>query len=249
MRISVITVSYNSARTIAQTMDSVAKQTYPYLEHLVIDGNSSDDTVKIARSHSTPRTRITSEPDKGIYDAMNKGIQRATGDLICFLNSDDQYADDGVIARVAKHIENNRLDALFGDVCFFNEGDPARTIRHYSSAAFHPGRLSWGWMPAHPSMFMKREIYEGLGGFKADYRIAGDFEFIARVFANFEIHYECVPEVFVKMQTGGVSTASSIWGRISHNKELLRACRENGISTNIFKILLRYPLKLREWLA
>ena len=134
-------------------------------------------------------------------------------------------------------------------VVFFNESDPDRTVRYYRSASFQPNRLAYGWMPAHPSLFMKREIYQRLGGFKPDYRIAGDFEFIARAFTTSKLRYEYLPEILVKMQTGGASTASGFKGRILHNKELLRACRENGIATNIFKILSRYPLKLREWLV
>lgn len=245
-KISVVTVCYNSANTLAKALESVRDQNWPHVEHIVIDGGSKDGTSKILDDFRSSLDCVVSEPDKGIYDAMNKGIQRATGDIICFLNSDDQYADKTVLSRVATRMQECKLDAVFGDIAFFNESDPNRTVRYYRSASFQPNRLAWGWMPAHPSLFMKREIYQRLGGFKADYRIAGDFEFIARAFTTSNLRYEYLPEILVKMQTGGASTASGFKGRILHNKELLRACRENGIATNIFKILSRYPKKLLE---
>lgn len=248
-KISVVTVCYNSAKTLAKALQSVCDQSWPHVEHIVIDGGSKDGTSEILDAFRSSLACVVSEPDKGIYDAMNKGIERATGDIVCFLNSDDQYADKTVLSRVATHMKEGKLDALFADIAFFNESNPDRTVRYYRSASFQPNRLAWGWMPAHPSLFMKREIYQRLGGFKADYRIAGDFEFIARAFTTSQLRYEYLPEVLVKMQTGGASTASGFKGRILHNKELLRACRENGIATNIFKILSRYPLKLREWLV
>lgn len=245
MKISIITVAYNSAGTIAATMDSVAKQTYVDLEHLVIDGASSDDTVKIAQSHSTPCTRITSEPDKGIYDAMNKGLALATGDIVCFLNADDAYADPEVLSRVAQEMQQHGLDALFGDVVFFNPGAPDRNVRRYRSDRFRPDRLSYGWMPAHPALFMKRGIYQSLGGFRTQFRIAGDFDFVARAFAPGHLRYRHLPLVMVRMQAGGVSNAD-LRSKWLLNQEVLRSCRENGIRTNIFKILSKYPAKLME---
>jgi glycosyltransferase involved in cell wall biosynthesis len=245
VKISIITVAYNSADTIAKTMDSVAKQTYTDLEHLVVDGASKDDTVKIAQAHSTACTRITSEPDKGIYDAMNKGLAYATGDIVCFLNADDAYADPEVLSRVAHEIQQHGLDALFGDVVFFNPGAPERNVRRYRSAHFCPDRLAYGWMPAHPALFMKRSIYQELGGFRTYFRIAGDFDFVARAFAPGQLRYRYLPLIMVRMQSGGVSNAGlrSMW---LLNQEVLRSCRENGIRTNLFKILSKYLAKLME---
>lgn len=248
LKITVVTVCYNSAKTLAKALQSVRDQDWLNVEHIVIDGGSKDGSSEILDRFHSGLACVVSEPDNGIYDAMNKGIQRATGDIVCFLNSDDQYADNGVLTRVAAHIQQRNLDVLFGDIAFFNEHDPDRVVRYYRSGSFHPKRLAWGWMPAHPAFFMKREIYQRLGGFRPDYRIAGDFELIARAFTLFQLRYEHMPEVLVNMQMGGASTASGFKGRILHNKELLRACRENDISTNVFKILSRYPLKLREWL-
>jgi glycosyltransferase involved in cell wall biosynthesis len=245
VKISVITVAYNSADTIAQTMDSVAKQTYADLEHLVVDGASKDDTVKIAQAHSTPRTRITSEPDRGIYDAMNKGLAYATGDIVCFLNADDAYADPDVLSRVAHEMQQYGLDALFGDVVFFNPRAPERNVRRYRSDRFCPDRLAYGWMPAHPALFMKRSIYQKLGGFRTHFRIAGDFDFVVRAFAHGQLRYRHLPLIMVRMQSGGVSNAG-LHSKWLLNQEVLRSCRENGIRTNIFKILSKYPAKLME---
>lgn len=244
LKISVVTVCYNSAKTLAKTLQSVCDQSWPHVEHIVIDGGSKDATSEILGRFHSRLAYVVSEPDRGIYDAMNKGIQRATGDIICFLNSDDHYADNAVLSRVATRMQEGGFDAVFGDITFFEASNPDRTIRHYSSASFRPSSLAWGWMPAHPALFIKREIYQQLGRFNPDYRIAGDFEFIARAMTTYPLRYKYIPEIMVKMQTGGVSTNSGFKGRILHNQELLRACRENGIETNIFKILLRYPKKL-----
>lgn len=246
MKISIITVCFNSEKTIEKTLKSVLDQDWHNIEHIVIDGGSNDGTVAILERFRPHLACVVMEPDKGIYDAMNKGLSRATGDVICFLNSDDFYNKNDVLTRVANKIQKNGVDAVFGDVAFFNEGNPDYLVRHYRSGSFHAGRLSWGWMPAHPALFMRREVYNKLTGFDDTYRIAGDFELIARAFTKLTLRYEYIPSILVSMQTGGASTSPGIRGRIRHNLELLRACRDNGISTNIFKLLCRYPLKLFE---
>lgn len=248
LTISVITVCYNSGKTLERALQSVKNQDWPCIEHIVIDGGSTDSSLNILRAYEAHLSCIVSEADEGIYDAMNKGLARATGDVVCFLNSDDQYVDTNVLTRVIERMRSNCLDVLFGDVVFFNKSNPHKIIRRYRSGAFNLNRLSWGWMPAHPSLFMRREIFQKIGGFKSGYRIAGDFELVARAFARMRLRFEYSGEVLVRMQTGGASTASGFKGRIRHNQELLRACRENGIKTNIFKLLSRYPVKFFEWL-
>lgn len=245
LKISVITVCFNSEATLERTLSSVAAQDWPHVEHIVVDGASTDGTLEILERFHSRLSCVLSEPDNGIYDAMNKGIQKATGDVVCFLNSDDQYMHAGVLSLVARHMHD--LAAIFGDVVFFKKDEPERIVRYYRSKSFHPDRLAWGWMPAHPSLFVRREICKRLGGFKPTYRIAGDFEFVARLFTVRSIRYNYLPEALVKMQLGGASTAPGFKGRILHNKELLRACRENSIPTNLIKILIRYPRKLCEW--
>lgn len=244
LSISVITVCYNSAATIATALQSVASQSWPNIEHIVIDGGSDDGTLDIVGSFPH-LAQVVSERDKGIYDAMNKGLMRATSDVICFLNADDYYSSPLVLAEVAAEMQNHHLDALLGDVVFFHEGNPQRIVRRYRSDRFRPDRLAWGWMPAHPALFLRRSVTERVGSFKTNYRIAGDFEFIVRAFHGNNLRYRHVPKVFVNMQTGGASTAG-IKSKIRLNREVLRACQENGIRTNMLKILSKYPAKLLE---
>jgi glycosyltransferase involved in cell wall biosynthesis len=246
VKVSIITVSYNAASTIESTLQSVARQTYPDVEHVVVDGGSSDGTQEVISAYRGAISRFISEPDHGIYDAMNKGIALATGDVVGFLNADDVYADDQVLARVLKIMEEERLDALFGDVAFFRSDDEQRDIRRYRSNRFRPERIAWGWMPAHPALFLRREVYEQVGSFRTDYQIAGDFEFIARAFGKNTLRYRHLPEVLVRMRVGGVSTGG--WrNTLVLNREVLRACCENGIPTNMVKILSKYPAKLLEY--
>jgi glycosyltransferase involved in cell wall biosynthesis len=205
--VTVITVCFNSADSIETALRSVAIQDWPNVEHIVIDGGSTDDTLAILERNKNHLAHVVSEPDKGIYDAMNKGLDRATGDIVCFLNADDQYTSCHVITRVAKQMQAHQLDALLGDVAFFHATDPTRTVRRYRSDRFTPERLAWGWMPAHPALFLNKSVVQRVGRFKADYRIAGDFDYIARAFYGHDLRYQHLPEVLVHMQTGGASTA------------------------------------------
>lgn len=247
MKISVITVAFNAAATIAETLDSVAAQTCPGVEHIVVDGASTDGTLEVIKRHGQRVAHLISEPDHGIYDAMNKGLRLATGDIIGFLNADDVYADTGVLARVSATMEAEGLDALFGDAEFVSPDRPDRPLRRYRSERFRPARLAWGWMPAHPTLFLRRHVYERFGLFRTDYRIAGDFELVARMFHGDTLKYRHVPEVLVRMRTGGVSTGG--WrNTLLLNREVLRACRENGISTSLPRILSKYPAKLLEFI-
>ncbi len=247
MKISVITVCYNSARTLERSLQSVATQDWTAIEHIVIDGASTDGTREILEHFRSRLAYLVSEPDGGIYDAMNKGLAHATGDIVCFLNADDQYASTNVLSVVASQMRDHNLDALIGDVGFFNEKNPKHIVRRYRSERFRPSRLAWGWMPAHPALFLRKEVVQRVGQFKTDYRIAGDFEFIIRVFHGRALKFHHFPEVMVNMQTGGLSTRG-FGAKLLLNREVLRACRENGLQTNIAKILSKYPLKILEFL-
>ncbi len=247
LTVTVITVCFNSASTLSRALQSVADQDWPHIEHIVIDGGSSDETVEILQEFDSHLACVVSEPDNGIYDAMNKGLDRASGDVVCFLNADDHYAHPQVLSKVATQMSELGLDALMGDVGFFHEQDPSRMIRHYRSDRFHPSRLAWGWMPAHPALFLSSAVVHRVGRFKTDYRIAGDFEYIVRAFHNHALRYRHLPEVLVQMQSGGASTNG--WrSKILLNREVLRACRENGLQTNMLKILSKYPAKMLELL-
>ena len=247
MKISIITVCYNSAATIEDTLQSVANQNYNNIEHIVIDGGSTDGTLEILDRYRSKIACLVSEPDAGLYDAMNKGIARASGDIIAFLNADDFYSASTVLAMVARRMADENLDLLYGDVVFFRPDKPGHVVRRYTSKKFAPEMLAYGWMPAHPALFVGRQVFEEVGRFKEDYKIAGDYEFIARIFSMLQPRYEYVPEVLVTMRTGGVSAAG--WrNTVLLNQEVLRACRENGLKTNMLKILSKYPYKILEFI-
>ncbi len=242
MKISIITVCHNAADTIPDTLNSVRKQGYHNIEHIVIDGASTDKTLDIIREHSP--THWISGPDQGIYDAMNKGIRLATGDVIGFLNADDVYADENVLAHVAAVFEAEEIQACYADLVYVHD-DLEPVLRYHRPNRFAPDRLAYGWMPAHPTLFLRREVFDQYGGFKTDYKIAADFELCARLFGKYGMTASYVPEVWVKMRMGGVST-QGVKSNFILSREIVRACRENGIKTNLFKVCLKYPRKMLE---
>lgn len=246
MKVSIITVCLNSEKTVEDTIQSVSQQTHQNVEHIVVDGDSMDGTLEILYRYHNQLSKLVSEPDSGIYDAMNKGLLLASGDIICFLNADDAYSHSGVLALIERTMKSENLDALYGDVAFFHTDHPHQVVRRYRSARFRPSRIAWGWMPAHPALFLHRRVFDRIGLFKTDYQIAGDFEFIARAFHSGALRYHYQPEVLVHMRTGGASTAG-VRNTLLLNREVLRACRENGIYTNPLMILSKYPYKLVEF--
>jgi glycosyltransferase involved in cell wall biosynthesis len=247
VKISIITVCLNSSLSIQKTIQSISSQNYPDIEHIIIDGGSIDGTMDIIDRYRSCFSQIISEPDQGIYDAMNKGVSLAKGNVVAFLNAGDIYASDKVLSHVAMVMEREQLEALSGDVIFFDMKRPTRKLRRYDSGHFSPERLAWGWMPAHPALFLRREVFDRVGLFRTTYRIAGDFEFVVRAFKDGNLCYRHLPEVLVNMLTGGVSTGG--WrNTILLNQEVIRACRENAIHTNWLKILSKYPSKLLEFL-
>jgi len=248
MKISVITVTRNSAATLPDALRSVASQSLKELEHIVIDGASTDTTAEAVRLHGAHVSKFLSEPDIGIYDAMNKGLRLATGDIIGFLNADDYYADSGVLERVVETMSRLGLDLIYGDVAFFRKKNPHIIVRRYRSDRFSPRRLAWGWMPAHPAFFMKKEMYQRIGLFNTNYRIAGDFEMMTRIFQQPQLRFEHLPEILVLMRAGGVSN-SGLTNTITLNMEVLEACKENNINTNIFMLASKYFLKLFEYIS
>ncbi|MFC1844179.1 glycosyltransferase family 2 protein [Thermodesulfobacteriota bacterium] len=241
MKLTIVTAVFNGANTIADCIKSVRSQTYQ-AEHIIIDGASFDNTLQVVERHSSDAT-IISEPDEGIYDAMNKGIRLASGDIIGILNSDDFYYDEFVLEKVLSVFINKKVDAVFADLVYVQPDNLGNVVRYYSAADFTPNKFAYGWMPPHPTFFVKRKIYEKYGLFKTDYKIAADFELLARLLVRHKVSYHYLPEVIVKMRTGGISTRSfkSNW---ILNKEIIRACRENNISTNFFKIYSKYFTKI-----
>ena len=245
MKISLLTVSYNSAATIRDTIESIRKQDYPAIEYIVVDGNSTDGTVDIVKEHSTFITRWISEPDRGIYDAMNKALQLATGEVVGILNSDDFYFSNNIISQVAAAFNEPQIDAVFGDLVFVDPDNLQKTVRTYSSAKWNPSKFARGFMPAHPTFFVRRKYYEQFGLFKTNYKIAADYELLIRFLYVNKLRYQYLPITMVKMRRGGVSSRN-LRSNIVLNNEIIRACRENGISTNVFKVYPKYFTKLFE---
>ena len=247
MKISIITVVWNNKDTIKDTIKSVLNQTYRDIEYIIIDGASTDGTVEIVKSYGDKITKFMSEPDKGIYDAMNKGIKLATGDVIGILNADDFYIDDHVLTRVAKEFLKSNIEAMFADLVYVKPDNVKKTVRHYDSSKFSPEKFAYGWMPAHPTFFLKKKCYDQYGLYKTDYKIAADYELLIRMLYLNKVSYNYIPEILIKMRLGGVST-NSLQSNWILNQEILRACNENGIKTNLFKIYSKYPKKLLELL-
>jgi glycosyltransferase involved in cell wall biosynthesis len=244
-KISVVTVCYNPGEILLEAIKSVQMQDFPNVEHVIIDGGSKDGTQDRVAALVRPGDVFVSEKDAGIYDAMNKGIARASGDVIALLNADDRYADPGVLGRVAAAFDKAGTDAVLGDISFFKPGAPEKSVRRYNSGMFRPSRIGWGWMPAHPAMVLTREAYDRVGQYRTDYKIAADFEFIVRAFREHGLSYTYLRDVFVKMQHGGVSTGSE-GVRATINREMLRACVENGVPSNKLMMNSRYLLKVLE---
>ena len=245
MKVSLLTVCYNSAGTVADSIKSVRSQDYKDVEYIIVDGNSNDGTKEIIKANNDLIDKWISEPDKGIYDAMNKAIKMATGEVVGILNSDDFYSSSNVISQVAKTFNDSSVDAVFGDLVFVDPNNLKKVVRRYSSAKWSPEKFARGFMPAHPTFFVRRKYYEQIGLFKTDYRIAADYELLIRFLYVHKLKYKYLPLNMVTMRKGGVSSRG-IRSNIILNDEIIRGCRENGINTSVFKVYPKYFTKLFE---
>jgi glycosyltransferase involved in cell wall biosynthesis len=243
--ISIITAVYNGAASIAQTLKSVAGQDHDRIEHIVIDGGSGDSTPAVVRAHGERVARLITEPDGGVYDAFNKGLRVATGDAVAYLNCGDTYISSAVVSGMARELSHDGVQAAFGDVSIVDVDDATREVRRYSSRRFTPERMSYGLMPAHPTLFLRREVYEAVGEYDTQFRIAGDFELCLRAFARRNTPFRYVAEPLVRMPRGGLSNNG--WrSKLEITREMRRACAMNGVRTNYAKLCLRFPLKILE---
>ncbi|MEZ8585556.1 glycosyltransferase family 2 protein [Vibrio cyclitrophicus] len=242
MKVSIITVCYNSAVTIEDTINSVRSQTYHNIEYIVIDGGSSDDTNQIVENHSDLVDVHISEKDDGLYDAMNKGIKMASGDVIGILNSDDFFCSETSVSDLMSGFSSENIDGVYSDLVYVEEQNTSKITRLYSSKVFKKSLIKFGLMLPHPTFYIKREAYEKYGLYKTDYRVAADFEFITRCSSG-GIILNRVPKITVKMREGGISSSGLMW-RIHQNVEIVRACRENGIYTNLAMVALKLPYKV-----
>ena len=244
MKISVITVAYNSAATIADTLRSVATQQHPEIEHIVIDGASRDSTLEVVRREGAHVARVVSEPDRGIYDAMNKGLQLATGDFVGFLNADDLYADPLAVTRIAEAAATPGIDAVFGDLVYVRGDDTSRVVRWWRSGAFHRARLGWGWMPPHPTFYVRRGLLQDAGmAFDAGLRISADYEFMLRCLSRPDAKAAYVPHVLVRMRVGGASNRSvpAVLRKMREDLSALHRNRVGGVVTLACKTLRKLP--------
>jgi len=244
MKISIITVCLNASGTIGRAIQSVSNQDHEDIEYIIVDGGSSDDTDKIIADHQNKISKFISENDKGIYDAMNKGIALATGDVIAMLNSDDEYVNNSVVSRMAAIIENNKLDAAYADLYYVKAHDPDKTVRCWQPGEYKKGAFGKGWSPPHPTFFCRKEVYQKYGGYLDSFKIAADFELMLRLMEKYSIRTGYLPEVTVKMRTGG--KANRIRGIVKGNMEILKAFRINQIPVSPLFFCMKPVAKLRQ---
>lgn len=228
MKISVITAVYNNRDTIADALDSTLAQTHANTELIVVDGGSRDGTLDVLRGYNDRLGKLISEPDHGIYDALNKGVRLASGDVVGFMHSDDVFADEKVLAKVALAFADPDVDAVYGDLVYVKKESPDQVVRHWRSGEFAPQKLRRGWMPPHPTLYVRREIYDRLGSFNTDYRIAADYDFMLRLLSQPGVNVAYIPEVLVKMRLGGASNRS-LKNVIRKSREDYAALRRNGV--------------------
>jgi glycosyltransferase involved in cell wall biosynthesis len=225
-KVSIITVVYNNRAFVQEAIRSVLSQTYKNVEYIVIDGGSTDGTVECIKEHAAGITYFISEKDKGIYDAMNKGIRLATGEIVGILNSDDVYAHDRVLEMVVDVMKNAEIDACYGDLVYVNK-DMSRAVRLWRSCSYRKGLFSRGWTPPHPAFFVRRPVYEKYGVFDLNYVLAADFELLFRFLEKHQVCSVYVPGVFVKMRLGG-ATNKDIKNIVRQNREILHVLHSAG---------------------
>lgn len=236
MKFSIITATYNSEKNINSAISSLKNQEYNYSEWIVIDGASKDKTNKIIKKSFKGNLKIISEKDKGIYDALNKGIAMATGDVVGFLHSDDFLASKDILSEIATIFQEKNVDGVYGDLQYVDKENTSKVIRYWKSEKFQPQLLKKGWMPAHPTLFLKKEVYEKHGLFNLDYKIAADYDLMLRIFSDNTLKFHYLPEVITKMRIGGASNRS-LKNIIKKSIEDLKVLKANGIK-NPYKTLI-----------
>jgi len=240
MKVSIITITYNSAETVEDTIRSVAAQTYGNVEYIMVDGLSKDDTLQIAEKHKSSIAKLISEKDKGIYDAMNKGVNLATGDVVGILNSDDFYADENVINDIVDIFNKTGADAVYADLIYVHRDDTSKVLRRWEAGEYKPGQFLKGWMPPHPTFFVKKSIYDKWGSYNIGLRSAADYELMLRFIHKHHISVAYLPRVITHMRAGGQSNVS-FRNRVKANMEDRAAWKMNGLTPGIFT-LYRKPL-------
>jgi glycosyltransferase involved in cell wall biosynthesis len=227
MKISIVTACYNSASTIKDTLKSIQMQTHPDIEHIVIDGGSTDGTLDILEQNKEHITYLSSEPDNGLYDAMNKGIMKATGDVIGLLNSDDLFADAHALSHVARALSDDTVDACYGDLVYVHHDNIDDIARYWKSSTYDANSFAKGWIPAHPTFYVRKRIHDQHGMlFNLNYKLAADYEVLLRLLFTHRIKTDYIPEVMVKMRLGG-ATNKSLKNILRQNKEIMQALKQH----------------------
>ena len=244
-KVSIITVCFNSAKTIRETIESVLSQDYPDIEYIVIDGGSIDETLAIVNEYADRISAVISEQDNGIYDAMNKGIILSSGDIVGMLNSDDIYFNNASVSTLINKMQVTGSDSVFSDLLVVDKNNPDKVVRYYDSSQFSPIKFKYGLMPAHPTFFMKKYFYNLYGLYSTEYKIAADYELLMRMLWTHKISHAYHKGPTVKMRSGGIST-NGLKNSLILNKEIIKACRENDIYTNIIFLLTKLPKKIKE---
>jgi glycosyltransferase involved in cell wall biosynthesis len=247
MTVSIITVVYNRSATIERAIQSVLKQTYPHIEYIIIDGASKDDTMQIVNRYSNSITKIISEKDKGMYDALNKGIQLATGDVVGILHADDEFTDGTIIKQIAEVLQANPyVDCVYGDVGFVKEDNPGKIVRYFSSGIFNPKLFKYGFMPAHPTFFCYKKLFDLYGYYRTDLDIAADFDLLLRYLKKHTLQSFYIPKMLVRMNLGGKST-KGIASTIKINKEIKQVLKDHKIPASYWRLYSRYFIKIQEF--
>ena len=243
LTISVVTAVLNRATTIGPALASLQAQTWRCVEHIVIDGASTDGTLELLCAQRDRLAILVSERDGGMYAALNRGLACASGDVVGFLHSDDLYADERVLERVAQAFDDRAVDGVYGDLDYVARNDPSRVIRHWCARLYDPGQLAWGWMPPHPTLYLRRSVFETYGGFDTSLRIAADYDAILRYLTRGKIQLQYIPEVLVKMRLGGKSNRnlSDVLRKTREDYTTLRRHQTGGVGTLILKNLRKLP--------
>lgn len=244
MKVSIITATFNSSSTIGDCINSVYEQTYSDIEHIIIDGNSKDDTLALINTIPNHVSKIVSEKDKGIYDAMNKGIALASGDIVGILNSDDLYYDNTVLTQVMHEFNMNpSLDILYGDLVYVKQTDTNKIVRKWNSVSYYPQFFDNGNVPPHPSLFLRKKVYSQAGLFNTKYELAADYEFMLRVFKKFNFSSKHIKSILVRMRLGG-ATNKSLWNIYKGNREIFLAWKSNDLIVPLAFLPLKFYKRL-----
>jgi glycosyltransferase involved in cell wall biosynthesis len=247
LHISVITAVLNRASTLGGALRSVQAQKWPDIEHIVIDGGSTDGSLDILQSHRSRIAKLVSEPDQGIYDALNKGISAATGDIVGFMHADDEFATPDALPHIARAFEDPAVEAVYGDLVYVRKSDATHVVRYWRAGHYERAHLTQGWMPPHPTFYVRRDVYTRFGMFNTRFRIAADYENMLRILWRGGVRAAYVPEVLVRMRVGGISNMS-LFNMLHKSREDYAALRENGIG-GLQALLLKNVTKLPQFVA